>query len=360
MLYEKRACTRTKDNIICRAELEACNFIKTVLMLVVVFYHSVLFWNGTWFTKDPAFEAAPLAWIAVWMNSFHIYGFTLVSGYIFYHVKYKAGRYKDYKSFLINKAKRLLVPYAFAAMLWVIPFHCCFMMPEITDIINKYVLGVSPSQLWFILMLFGVFAIMWPLSDLCHKNTIAGGAVIVALYLTGKIGARCFPNLFQIWTACTYCLYFWIGMKLCQYVESRSIITLKKAPVWLWILADIALYVWIKRLHGSSILLKLFVEGLNLLLNILGAWMAFVVLGRISQIVPWKKSKMFSFLSGCSFPIYLFHQQLIYCTIYLLNGKVNPYVNASVNFMTAVGGSILISWMLMRFRMTRVLIGEKN
>jgi len=30
-------------------ELENCTFIKTILMVIIVIYHSMLFWNGTWF-----------------------------------------------------------------------------------------------------------------------------------------------------------------------------------------------------------------------------------------------------------------------------------------------------------------------
>ena len=52
-------------------------------MLLVVFYHSILFWGGDWFTKDPLVTSKLLDCIAKWLNSFHIYAFTLVSGYIF-------------------------------------------------------------------------------------------------------------------------------------------------------------------------------------------------------------------------------------------------------------------------------------
>lgn len=58
--------------------------------------------------------------------------------------------------------------------------------------------------------------------------------------------------------------------------------------------------------------------------------------------------------------IYLFHQQIIYFTIIWLNGKVNPYLNAIVNFIVALVLSSLISTLLMRFKVTRVLIGEKK
>ena len=33
-----------------RLELKNCYFVKTILMLLVVGYHSMVFWSGDWFT----------------------------------------------------------------------------------------------------------------------------------------------------------------------------------------------------------------------------------------------------------------------------------------------------------------------
>lgn len=58
-------------------------FVKTILMLLVILGHSVKFWEGNWFTKNPQLVSESLAWLSRWIASFHIYAFTLVSGYIF-------------------------------------------------------------------------------------------------------------------------------------------------------------------------------------------------------------------------------------------------------------------------------------
>jgi len=57
--------------------------------------------------------------------------------------------------------------------------------------------------------------------------------------------------------------------------------------------------------------------------------------------------------------VYLFHQQIIYVFITLLNGIINPYLNAAINFAASLVLSLLISALLMKFRPTRFLIGEK-
>lgn len=63
--------------------LQNCRFVKTVLMILVIFGHSAAFWSGTWFTENPAIPSEGLNYLYGWINSFHIFAFTLVSGYIY-------------------------------------------------------------------------------------------------------------------------------------------------------------------------------------------------------------------------------------------------------------------------------------
>ena len=63
--------------------LESCSFIKTVLMMLVVLGHSMSFWNENWFVGKPIISSQGLSILGSWIGSFHIYAFTLISGYIF-------------------------------------------------------------------------------------------------------------------------------------------------------------------------------------------------------------------------------------------------------------------------------------
>ena len=87
--------------------------------------------------------------------------------------------------------------------------------------------------------------------------------------------------------------------------------------------------------------------------------MAFVILQKIADKVKWKESKVFGFLSKNSMSVYLFHQQVIYMFVTWLNGLINPYLHAGINFVGAMVASLLISTILMKFKWTRMLIGEK-
>ena len=41
------------EDITNHEQLENCIFVKTVLMLMVVAYHSMIFWGGDWFSVQP-------------------------------------------------------------------------------------------------------------------------------------------------------------------------------------------------------------------------------------------------------------------------------------------------------------------
>ena len=304
---------------------------------------------------DPAETSVVLGYLAGWLNSFHIYAFTLVSGYIFYHLKYEKGRYARFLPFVVNKAKRLLIPYAFASVFWVIPIHSLFFGFDVGNVLWNYLLAVNPSQLWFLIMLFLVFVICWCLSDFFKKYDWLSFGVVLVAYSIGLVGSAVAPNIFRIWTALCYVPFFWIGFKLRQH----GCVWIRKIPSWMWIVASILTHTLAQYLeHFEAIIFKLMTRGFLFASCVIGALMAFFVLQKLASLFRGD-SRGFAFLSRRSMAVYLFHQQIVYGGIYLLNGVVCLYLNATVNFVAATVISLLIATILLRFRITRFLIGEK-
>ena len=338
-----------------QTELSNCTFVKTILMLLVVIYHCMLYWSGTWFVGQPAQSSLVLPIVSSWLNSFHIYAFTLVSGYLFAYLKVECGKYGDGKAFVMNKVKRLLIPYVFVSLIWVIPFAVYFFRYDGIQIIKKFALGISPNQLWFLLMLFGVFMIFYPLSSFFEKHHAYGAIVVILIYGIGFVGFQTLPNVFQIFRACTYLPLFWLGFKIRQCGSEW----LKKIPAIAWLVVDILLFILTEYLSKfENLFFVLLFHGFSFLLHIIGALMAFVILQKIASLIRWKESKIFGFFSEKSMPIYLFHQQIVYLFLYWLNG-INPYFHATINFIAAMLISLLLSYLMMKFKWTRLLIGEK-
>lgn len=177
--------------------------------------------------------------LAEYIGAFHIYAFALVSGYIF---TYKSRwEYSRYLPFLRNKAKRLLVPYVFVMLIWVAPISEYFFRWDLADLIKKYILCINPSQLWFLWMLFGVFAIVWPLRRVMIEKPLAGWAIAIAFYGLGIIGGKFVPNVFCIWTACQYILFFFIGMRIRVKSEKQERLITEIVPWYCRLIADLVL-----------------------------------------------------------------------------------------------------------------------
>ena len=213
-------------------------------MLLVVAYHCMVFWTGTWFTGKPLVDSNFISTVSLWMNSFHIYGFALVSGYLFYFMKCEKGKYSSFIPFAVNKVKRLLVPYIFASLVWVIPFAVYFFHFDAADIITRYVVAISPNQLWFLLMLFFVFMIFYPLASFFEDHNSGGAFTVLVFCGIGLLGLRIIPNIFQVLKACTYLPLFWLGFKIRQY-GSQAIM---KIPSLIWITVDVLLFTLVQYL----------------------------------------------------------------------------------------------------------------
>ena len=247
--------------------------------------------------------------------------------------------------------------YVFVSIVWVIPIGKYFSHYTLSDIMKKYLLATAPSQLWFLWMLFWVFIFAYFLNNFISKGVIIPVIISLFSYGLGSIGLMLnIPNVFCIWHSLRYLTFFIIGMKLRQYSDG----VLKKIPIVVYIFVDMILFV-IYRIVGSceGTIFKLLFNGLNYALNIWGAIAAFYILQLLANKMNWKDSIIFRELSSKSMPIYLFHQQIIYFTIMIFNGRVNPYINSLLNFVIAIVLSFGISYFMMKFKVTRFLIGEK-
>lgn len=245
-------------------------------------------------------------------------------------------------------------------LIWVAPVSAYFFDWNAGDLFKKYILCINPSQLWFLWMLFGVFAVVWPFRKVIMEKPVIGWGIAVVFYGIGIVGEFILPNVFCIWTACQYVIFFYIGMRIRVKNTMAKPLFTERIPWFCWLLLDFLLYAGSLWINGrGGFVLKSVASGLKLLLHIVGAIMAWSGLQVLAEHIHWDNNKTFSLLSAYSMPVYLFHQQIIYFVITALNGAVNPWINAVANFAAAVLGAFVISAVLMKWKVTRFLIGEK-
>lgn len=339
--------------------LKNCTFSKTVLMLLVILGHATASWGqGGWFIP-PAFSSVLCRNVTAWLGGVHIYAFALISGYLFCY-KMTGGGYPEYLQFLKTKAKRLLIPYLFGAIIWVVPITQFFYHYDLMTLVNKYVLCINPSQLWFLWMLFWVFGISWPLWRLLSDQGFKGLLTAGILFCVGVLGNMVLPNFFMIWTGFQYVVFFYLGIQIRLKHQNGQKVYIASVPWWLWTLLYTVLFVMVEyNSFPETLFFKCMNLGLSTLEHLVGAVMAFVVLDKFAGRVRWRNSVWFMSLVACSLGMYLFHQQIVYVTVWLFNGRLVPFIHAVLNFVVAS----LLSWgltaLLLKFPVSAFLIGSK-
>ena len=334
-------------------DLKHIDFIKVAMMITVVLYHSCMFFTDGWFSYvEPAQKAPFIAIGARYLNTFHVRTFTMASGYLFYALMKDAGKYKngaiiDFK----RRAKRLLLPYFSTILFWVLPFYIFFYGFDKNKIIYKYVLGCSPSQLWFLPMIFEIYVVYYFIlkkhtpSD---KGLLTSSFISMGGYLLGKILPY---NFFQIITALNFSMFYYLGAYL---YEKKCKINF----VYILLFAGISILAFVVTGIAKDIS-SFMIRALLILIENFGYYSGVLMIFGISSFIYKRlvNIKLYMFLLRNSFGIYLFHQQLIYIGILLLNGKVPSFVQVILCFLLSITCASIITLVLKSNKSTKVLFG---
>ena len=334
--------------------LNRINYSRVYLMICIILYHCFAFWTGGWFTKNPVNESVALCYLAKYLNTFHIYSFTFISGYVFYYTVFERVKERiDKQSFFLKKARRLIVPYYFVVFIWIIPIETFFHNYTWTEIIRMYILGTSPNQLWFLLMLFWVQVLFFMFKDEICTSKYLSFIIAGFLYVTGYGLSYLLPkyNVFCVFNALLHCFTFLLGYKIRQYRLEGKISWKFLVPM------HVILYFAVMHLDKNSSLAGMAMRViLQFFMFNVGAAGYFDFFNWLSVKVSPKLIRDISPHTMCMF---MFHQQIIYIFIVWLNGRTYPVVIAMIAFAGTFLSALAISRVLHISRVTRFLIGDK-
>ncbi len=336
--------------------LSKCNVIKVVMMLTIILCHSLaIFSKNGWGAEPPAFNSTVFGLLSDWLGTFHVYTFTFVSGYIFC---YSYNEKENYRNFIISvkqRAQRLLIPYYFVTVIWAIPFFVVFFKPSVNQVIHRFVLGESPAQLWFIWMIFIVFIMFLSVVKIMNGfSFIAGFFVSLCVMGGGIIGAKICPNYFQIWTACGYFLFFYLGFSFRKFRFSN----IYNIPWFVWLMINLGMFsLNTLCLQNKSNMLFTLISMMTAIIMELAGVLTVVVGISAIKTDKLQKTKLYRYIEKYNFGMYLFHQQIIYISIRYLNGTVPNIIFVILNFISSCVLSAIITWLLSRWKITRMMIG---
>ncbi len=318
--------------------------IKVFATILVVFAHCSRMYTGLGVVQ-PAVPSEFLDVLTDLIYAFHMSLFMCVSGMVYGLCIDDFGKYKNSGKFVVNKAKRLLIPYFFFGIFYVAPVMCFF---DFTDksyfdyCLSGIIMGENTRHLWYILALFLIFmlcAVIHRFSDKIRKNHILVFAFLAVLIGLSFLASRV-PNKFGLYHFVKYLHFFYAGVVINRYKEGFTKIC--KNPFSLVAFAAVfavAFYFEISELSAYSAILLIF---------------------GLSDIVSDKfcSNKFYQGLKKNGFGVYLFHPMIIYVLFYCL-GKysINPFVLCFGIFAASYALSYLLTEIMRRIKLG-ILIGE--
>lgn len=311
--------------------------IRAIAIIIVVFGHSIILYSPSWGMYNTVNKVYLFEILKQIINVVQMPIFFSLSGYLFYKTISKDN---NFLNFLKLKFNRLILPFIFTAIFWMIPIKKIINYSNYNDIgmfeILKLVLtGKDAGHLWYLPTLFLIFLIMYFLSLFLKKRSFFKDLLIFILLLLISIISNNLNTNIYISSALFYSIYFYFGFCLFKYED--YIMNINKKIISLLLVFLMFIPIFINNLYLNYIITMIIILSLYI-------------------IVPNKTNKYISSISKNSFGIYLFHSPLVYIT-YSYFANANPLIVVFINFVIFGSLAFLITELLRKIKL-KIFIGE--
>lgn len=351
-------------------KLNHISILRNIALICVVLGHAGCIYAGKWNFTVVNSNSRLLKYITDYIYSFHMPLFVFISGYVYNYSREMMGKYSSIKKFIINKWKRLIIPYILTGIVFMIPIQTFFSVYEdkeilIVDKSIKYIiLAQKPGHLWYLLMLFNLFIIFRIMEKFLNRGNVLFNLVILEFISIASIKL---PNIYYISSAFVYLIYFYLGYILCRNIDEIkiSLKNNKKKYLIVNILLFNVNYILINYIKLNSILQKIGLELLNSIIAILAIiyLLAYIIeltdcQNKFEKIV---ESRMYKLIDKHNFKIYLLHQPIMLSILSMIkNLDLAPKFVYLLLFTTSLILSILIAKTLEQFRFNLLRLRNKS
>lgn len=278
--------------------------LRALAIITVVLGHSIIIYSSSWNIMPTDNTCIFFDKLKNVINFYQMELYFFISGFLFFKT---VGKDITYLSFIKGKILRLLIPYIFFGIFWMLPVKMLLDIPTyhnlcILNILYKFFIGYDNGHLWFLYALFIVFLCLYPLNKVMRKYKF-GSIFISLLCLLASMKGLGF-YMFDISQAVKYLFWFQLGYVMNDFKDNEK--------YRLLIFAFIAvLLLW-----------RIRVDMLISLVIVIGLY----------YIIPDKEQKYLSVIDKHSYGIYLFHSPLIYIT-YTFIPNESPFLVFFINFI---------------------------
>ena len=231
------------------------------------------------------------------------------------------------------------------------PAQIYFFHSDAQEIVRKFILGYSPAQLWYLLMLFLVFALVFPVAKKIQSlKTSQAYSLAFALYLFG-MSLYMISAPFQLPATFVHVAFFILGM---VFRKNSAVV----GSWFAFFVLHLILFSLCYRLASeTSTAIKILRYTLTFFVNIAGTFMTVSLIQKYEDF-SFFTDKLYHFFKENSFTMYILHQQIIYFVIAAFNGVFEPLLLAAINFVAAISISSIICAIFNSFKAMRFLIGK--
>ena len=311
--------------------------LRACAIIVVVLGHSIILYSRNWGIYQSNQVCEFFDYVKEIINLIQMPLFFSISGYLFA----KSIKAESFPTFMVKKAKRLIIPFLFIGLTYMIPLKMFLHYPgyhgtSYFGAIKRLLNGSDMGHLWFLPTLFLYFAVSFWVKKFAGSSKAVWASITVFASILTLVPSKSGPYVNYLYHFLGYYWSFVFGALI-------SSINLQKVQ-----------YRW-----------KMCIAGASVTLSALVILMDYSVLALIASasltlccylFVSDDNNTMLARISKNSFGIYLLHSPLIYITFtYMLNA--NPIVVFIVNFFIFGSLAFLLSECLSKTQV-KYLIGQ--
>lgn len=323
--------------------------MRLISIVIVVFFHAYGMTYANHLPKDIAI---------IYKNQYELFNqsyliniamplFTVISGYLLCSQLFKQ-RYSSFIDLTWQKAKRLLIPYYFFTVIFMITTNNISLAPFYTG---------GYWHLWYLPMLFWCFIVTYSFHSIVSHNKTIEFSVLLLFFILALID-KFLPSIIGLHYITKWYYWFYLGYIIKHY-ESYIFLAIKR---YYLIFVCFVVYIITGVLLYSE-------YGNNTIHGMIASTVAITCIWYLVRLIHWQNlsfSPLLISISSCSFGIYIFHNWL---EMYMLSNTAQqifpiaswaenhiylfPFVFSSIAFII----SWAITWLFLKCRIGKFLIG---
>ncbi len=348
-------------------KLKDIELLKNIAIVLVLLGHAGCIYAGKWSYSLVHMNSNFIRYITEYIYSFHMPLYVFISGYIYNYMRIKLNKYDNLQSFIQNKFKRLIIPYLFTGILFMIPLQTLFnVYTDDISIANRMIVGIllskQPAHLWYLVMLFNIFIIFRVFESRIRDNKYY---INITLLIILNVISVLVPNVYQLSNVLRYLIYFYIGYIINENFE--SIKSIKLSIVFLIHMFLFNIYYFIIDNISMNIPMKLTLWILQIVISISGIAYLYISVNVLlkSKNIDSRitNSRIYNVINKYNFYIYLLHQPIMLSIISVLrNIDIKPIFMYTILFILTLGLTVLIAIVIDNYKKKykSLLIGFSN